>query len=91
MEKWEISNRTRGAVEIGCVRSIALQPGERYCFGGTVPDALRWLEGSRRIAIRAVVEAQPSAEPEKPSTTADSRKKFRQDRPAQTDTPTNTA
>lgn len=51
MEKWEIANRTRGAVEIGCVRTTALQPGERYVFSGPVPEPLRWLEGDRKIFL----------------------------------------
>ena len=51
METWEIANRTRGAVEIGCVRTTALQPGERYTFSGPCPDALKWLEGARKVYL----------------------------------------
>lgn len=51
MEMWEIANRTRGAVEIGCVRTVALQPGERYVFSGPCPEPLRWLEGNRKVYL----------------------------------------
>ncbi len=68
MEKWEIANRTRGAVEIGCVRTTALQPGERYVFSGPVPEPLRWLEGDRKIfltrqgtpEVKPVLAARPA-------------------------------
>jgi hypothetical protein len=64
MEKWEIRNRTNGAVEIGCVRKEALQAGARYVFEGSCPEPLRWLLGARKIYLTQVVG---SAAVEKPA------------------------
>ena len=73
MEMWEIANRTRGTVEIGCIRNIALQIGERYVFSGTCPDALRWL-GNKVTLTRVQAPVSKAA-----STTS---KKHEEEKPA---------
>lgn len=69
MEKWEIANRTKGAVEIGCVRSVALQRGERHVFTGSCPEDLRWKEGAKLISLTCLeapgVAPAPRAQVEK--------------------------
>lgn len=63
MEKWRVKNRTRGAVEIGSVRSEALQPGESYVFPGPPPEPLRWLEGAKKVFLTQVSAAEPTPAP----------------------------
>lgn len=81
MEKWRIRNRTSGAVEIGCVRSTALQPGESYVFGGTPPDALRWLDGARKVTLTQIEAAEVAPKKlQNISTAEEQRKKQRPER-----------